>query len=255
MKSGSRGRLGRLLTIFGIAGLCLAAMHAPLAVAILGPLPSSFPAILLVMAVTGTPWAIVATLSALTALLLVSGSRLDYAGAALGGVTVVGYVGVVTLGAASLQASQLRTGSNQALYGLALALVVVTVAVSIIALVSANGTRGKSRSSAPAAEVSEQSTQQLLERQVASSLKLMGIGFGCGCRFQWRDGRARDAALLVGSPLLHLRRGQQSGAVPQSHPHARPERGPERSLFRAWQTHVRVAGGQPRGSRQERSHP
>ncbi len=66
MKSGSRGRLGRLLIIFGIAGLCLAAMHAPLAVAILGPLGSSFPGMLLVMAVsTGTAWAIVATLSAL----------------------------------------------------------------------------------------------------------------------------------------------------------------------------------------------
>ena len=181
MRSGLRGRLGRLLVIFGIAGLCLAAMMAPLAVAILGPLGPSFPGMLLFLAVSpATAWAIVATLSALAALLVVAGGRLGYGGAAVGGIAALGYVGVVTFGAVSLRAYQERTGSNQLLYWIALALVAATVTVSVIALVAAR--RAKNRPARPAetATESELSTQQALERQVSSSLKLMGIGAGAG---------------------------------------------------------------------------
>ena len=181
MKSGLRGRLRRLLVIFGIAGLCLAAMHAPLAVAILGPLGSSFPGMLLVLAASpATAWANVVTLSVLSTLLVVAGGRLNYGGAAIGGIAALGYVGIVTLGAPALRTYQERTGSNQLLYGIALAMVAATVTVSVIALVAARNAKGRPAPPAETATESELSTQQALERQVSSSLKLMGIGTGAG---------------------------------------------------------------------------
>lgn len=149
MGSKARRRLSWLLSIVGIVGVCLAAMQVPLGAALLGPLPSWFPAALLLLA--GSPvtaWMTIATLAVAAALLIVTGGRSNYIGAAIAGIGVLGYVGASTVGATTLAAYQFRTGSNQAYYAVALALIVLAAAVSVIALIAGNRIRSEYAASA-----------------------------------------------------------------------------------------------------------